>query len=88
MRLLTCQEVLDYLTEYLEGNLPAGEHTRMDEHLAVCPECVAYLKNFRATIAATKCACEDDPAIAQIPEELVQAILAARDGQGPQGFSQ
>jgi predicted anti-sigma-YlaC factor YlaD len=50
----------------------------MDEHLAVCPECVAYLQNFRATIAVTKHACEDDPALAQIPEELVQAILAAR----------
>jgi len=78
MMLLACQEVLDYLTEYLEGQLPAGEHARMDEHLAVCSECVAYLRNFRATIAATKQACEDDPALAQIPEELVQAILAAR----------
>lgn len=78
MTLLTCQEVIDYLTEYLEGQLPAGEHARMDEHLAVCPECVAYLKNFRATIAVTKHACEDDTALAQIPEELVQAILAAR----------
>ena len=78
MRLLTCQEVLDYLTEYLEGNLPAGEHARLDEHLAVCPECVAYLKNFRATIAATRRACEDDPALAPIPEELVRAILSAR----------
>jgi predicted anti-sigma-YlaC factor YlaD len=78
MRLLTCQEVLDYLTEYLEGNLPAGEHARLDEHLAVCPMCVDYLNNFKAAIALTKHACEDDPALAQIPEELVQAILAAR----------
>ena len=88
MSLLTCQEVLDYLTAYLEGNLPAGEHTRMDKHLAVCPECVAYLKNFRATIAVTKQVCEGDLAVAQIPEELVQVILAARDGQSPQGLSQ
>jgi anti-sigma factor RsiW len=78
MTLLTCQEVLDYLTEYLEGRLPAGEHARMDEHLAACPPCLAYLRNFQATIAITKQACSDDPQLAQIPEELVQAILAAR----------
>ena len=78
MKLLTCQEVLDYLTAYLDGTLPLGEHARMDEHLAVCPECVAYLKNFQATIALTQRACADDLALAQVPEDLVRAILAAR----------
>ena len=78
MILLTCQEVLDYLTEYLDGTLTSGEHARMDEHLAVCPECVAYLKNFQATIALSRRACAEDPALTQVPEDLVQAILAAR----------
>jgi anti-sigma factor RsiW len=76
--LLTCQEVLDYLTEYLDGQLPAGEHARLDEHLAVCPECVAYLRNFQVTLRIARHACEDDPRLSPIPEELVQAILAAR----------
>ena len=78
MILLTCQEVLDYLTEYLDGTLPPGEHVRMEEHLAVCPDCVAYLKNFQATIAISRRACAEDPALNQVPEDLVQAILAAR----------
>jgi hypothetical protein len=47
--------------------------------LVLCRECVAYLRNFRATIAATKHACEDDPTLTYIPDELVQAILAARE---------
>ena len=78
MRLLTCQEVLDYLTEYLEGLLPSGVHARLDEHLAVCPDCVAYLRNLQASIAVARRASHDDPALLQVPEELVQAILEAR----------
>jgi predicted anti-sigma-YlaC factor YlaD len=78
MSLLTCQEVLDYLTEYLEGQLPSGEHARLDEHLAVCPDCVAYLRNLQASIAIARQANQNDPALLLIPEELVQAILAAR----------
>lgn len=77
----TCQHVLDYLTEYLEGNLPPNERARLDEHLAACPPCVAYLRNLKSTIELTRHACKDDPALAPIPEELVQAILAARDGR-------
>jgi anti-sigma factor RsiW len=76
--LLTCREVLDYLTEYLGGTLAPDERARLDEHLALCPECVAYLKNFQATIAMSRRACADDLELAQIPADLVHAILAAR----------
>jgi len=79
MPLLTCQELLDYLSDYVEGRLPAAEHARMDEHLAVCPECVDYLHSFQATLAACRSLRSADPAqLPDMPEELVQAILAAR----------
>lgn len=82
MTLLTCQEVLDFLSDYVEGRLPAGEHARMDEHLAVCPPCVDYLKSFEATLAACRSLRASDVAaqLPEMPEELVQAILAARQG--------
>lgn len=80
MKLLTCQELIDYLTLYVEGSLPADEHARMDEHLAVCPECVDYLKNFRSTMELTRTACQTDAGeLPPLPEALVQAILAARN---------
>jgi anti-sigma factor RsiW len=49
-----------------------------DRHLGACPNCVTYLEQFRATIAAGKRACADDDAAAMVPEELIQAILQAR----------
>lgn len=82
MTLLTCQEVLDFLSDYVEGRLPAGEHARMEEHLAVCPPCIDYLKSFEATLAACRSLRMADVAaqLPAMPDELVQAILAARQG--------
>ena len=79
MPLLTCQELLDYLSDYVEGRLPAAEHARMDEHLAVCPPCVDYLHSFQATLAACRALRSADLAqLPEMPEELIHAILAAR----------
>jgi len=73
---LTCREILDFLSDYLDGALPPAAAAAFERHLAICPECVAYLDNFRATLHAAKAAF-DTPA-ANLPEELVQAILASR----------
>jgi anti-sigma factor RsiW len=77
--MLTCQQVLDYLSDYVEGRLSAAELARFDEHLAVCPQCVDYLASFQATLAACRCLREaEQKKLQPVPEELVQAILAAR----------
>jgi predicted anti-sigma-YlaC factor YlaD len=74
---LTCREVLDFLSEYLDGALPGETVAVFEHHLAVCPECRGYLDDFRATLRATKAAYASSSA-QDIPEELVQAILASR----------
>ena len=82
MRLLTCQEVLDFLSDYVAGRLSAGELARLNEHLAVCPPCVDYLANFKATLAACQnLRAAEFEKLPAMPEELVQAILAARNTQ-------
>jgi len=77
--MLTCRQILDYLSDYVEGRLSATELSRFDEHLAACPPCVDYLANFKATLAACRCLREaEQQKLHPVPEELVQAILAAR----------
>ena len=49
---LTCRELVELVTEYLEATLPAPERTRFDEHLAGCPSCATYLEQMRQTIRA------------------------------------
>ncbi len=49
---LTCKELVELVTEYLEGTLPASERLRFEAHLADCPGCTAYLQQMRLTIRA------------------------------------
>ncbi len=48
---LTCQELVELVTDYLEETLPAEERARFEEHLGVCAGCRTYLDQIRTTIA-------------------------------------
>lgn len=51
-REIACVELVELLTDYLEGVLPPDEVAAVEAHLAKCPPCVHYLDQMRATIAA------------------------------------
>ena len=46
---LTCRELVELVTDYLEGALDDDTVRRFDEHLALCPGCVTYLDQMRET---------------------------------------
>ena len=48
---MVCQELVEVLTEYLDGALGAHDRARLEAHLAVCDDCQVYLDQFNATIA-------------------------------------
>jgi anti-sigma factor RsiW len=50
---LSCQELVELVTDYLDGALPPAERARFDAHIADCDGCRAYLEQIRATIALT-----------------------------------
>ena len=47
---LTCQELVELVTDYLEGALRARDHARFERHIAGCPHCTTYLEQMRVTI--------------------------------------
>ncbi len=47
---LTCQELVELVTEYLEGALSPEDRGRFEVHLATCPGCQTYLEQMRQTI--------------------------------------
>lgn len=51
---LTCQELVETVTAYLEGMLGAAERAIFEAHLAVCEGCRTYLDQIRRTIAAVR----------------------------------
>ncbi len=50
---LVCQQVVELITDYLEGALPRAQRRRLDAHLAGCEHCSEYLEQMRATIRLT-----------------------------------
>lgn len=69
------------MLDYLSGTLPDEVRLAFDDHLTVCPNCVTFLDHYQNTIAVGKVAFDVDPdqnLPATVPDDLVNAILAAR----------
>ena len=69
---LTCQEVIELLSSYIEGGLTADDRRRVNEHLALCDGCTTYLEQMRETIRLSGMVTEE-----QVPEDEKTALLAA-----------
>lgn len=50
---MTCKELVELVTEYLEGSLPEDVRARMDQHISGCDGCSSYLEQMRQTIRLT-----------------------------------
>jgi anti-sigma factor RsiW len=76
--MLTCREMVELVTDYLEGRLDGAERERFEEHVAECPACTLYIEQMRLTIAA----------LGHIPPETISAeaerelLDAFRDWRG------
>ena len=50
---LSCQEIVELVTEYLEGTMDAELRVAFDHHLTECTGCANYLEQMEATIRLT-----------------------------------
>jgi anti-sigma factor RsiW len=50
---LSCQELVELVTAYLDDALPSLDRARIEEHIASCDGCTGYLAQIRVTIALT-----------------------------------
>jgi anti-sigma factor RsiW len=76
---LTCQELVEIITDYLEGALPEDERARFEEHLDMCEGCRTYLEQMQLTIEATGRLSEDaipDP----VRDDLLRAFRNWKNG--------
>jgi predicted anti-sigma-YlaC factor YlaD len=48
--MLSCQEIVQLVTEYLEGAMPADTRLRFERHIAICPPCRGFLGQMRETL--------------------------------------
>jgi hypothetical protein len=57
---LTCQELVEVVTDYLEGRMPPERRLLFEEHIAFCSWCQTYLDQMRDAIRLTGMLCQDD----------------------------
>jgi len=77
---MNCREFVDFLMSYLDGELESEPRRVFESHLNGCPACVSYMKAYEKTVELGRCACKDEagPVPADVPDDLVAAILEAR----------
>jgi anti-sigma factor RsiW len=47
---LTCRELVELVSDYLDDELPAAERARFDSHIGGCEACTAYVEQMRITL--------------------------------------
>jgi anti-sigma factor RsiW len=75
---LSCNVVVELLTDYLDGALDPATTTSLERHLELCPPCVALLDQLRTTIDAVGHVQQDT-----LSEDTLTALEAAFRGYHP-----
>lgn len=65
-----CREVVDVLSDYLEGALPAEQRVILEQHLLGCEGCTNYVAQMRTSIALTGRLQEAD-----VPDQVMDQVL-------------
>jgi anti-sigma factor RsiW len=79
---MTCAELVELVTAYLDGTLSDAERAEFDEHLALCPGCDRYLAQFRSTIDLLG-ELPEDSLTSPAREQLLDAFARWSDNPGP-----
>jgi anti-sigma factor RsiW len=65
-----CDECVDLLVDYLEGELPPERARALEIHLDLCPSCVSFVNTYRGTVNIARTLQADD-----IPPEVTQRLI-------------
>jgi predicted anti-sigma-YlaC factor YlaD len=75
---MSCKEVTDFLSDYLDGTLPLRRCLAFKLHLLLCRDCRNYVGSYAATVKLAQALREQGAPeeVLSMPEKLVQTILA------------
>lgn len=79
-RSISCKELTEVLTDYLEGVMPLADRARFEAHLAICDGCATYVAQMRQVIATVHELRPDDIE-ATAPSDLLEAFRAWKRGE-------
>lgn len=81
--MMTCTEFEEFVLDYFEDRLAPAPKRVFERHMKMCPECRDYLEAYRHAVEVGKTVFKQarDMTPAEVPEDLVTAILAARSAE-------
>jgi len=79
--MITCREFEDFVLAYLDGELPAHQSRIFERHMRMCRECREYLAAYERALEVGRTALVPgaNSVPEEVPEDLVKAVLEARD---------
>ncbi len=75
--MMTCQELTELITDYLEGRMSFWQRAQFQLHVGLCSGCRAYLRQMKLTIDTVGALPKDS-----IPEEVERELLQRLEGMG------
>lgn len=79
---ISCREAEEFIDRYLDGELSAIQNLKFRLHIALCVECQEYLRAYKTSRSLAKSSMERDAGeTGPMPDDLVRAILAARESE-------
>ena len=66
---LTCEQITEFIIDYISQELPEATHASFEAHLRNCPDCVAFLNTYRQSIRATR-----SLSVEAIPPEMLNRV--------------
>lgn len=80
--MLTCKELTEIVTEYLEGRLSFGQRVQFHMHVGMCRHCRAYLRQMKITVR-TLGKLPAEPMPEHVKDELLVRFRGMRRGDKP-----
>lgn len=77
MTMLSCQEVTELVTAYVEGQMPLMQRMQFKLHIGMCKHCREYLAQMRTTHRLTG-ALPTEPIPTEVRDELAKRLAAMR----------
>ena len=72
---VVCRQVVELVTDYVEGALPNQLRAAVERHLQLCPPCAVYVEQMRTTAAALR----EVPVESIDPSTRAELVSAFRD---------
>ena len=70
-RAIVCQQLVELVTDYLEGDLDPADRAAVEQHLVACDHCTGYVQQVRTMLALTA----DRGSAADVPDDLLESVL-------------